>query len=358
MDAGILSLGIGMTSRTLTLAAIDGTPEKVPFNPFIMHLPAAIEGIDYSNVYCQDASVLADSQIKCAENFGIDHVHVSTDAYREASAWGVEMDFSGHTPVAKTHLSLDDFESTEVSDLNDAVRIQDRVEAVRMLRDQAGTRHCIIGWIEAPFAEVCCLFGMMDVLKMARHKDWNDRVKTLFRRIIPVQLEFAMMQIEAGADIIGAGDSAVSQIGPKRYQEACLDSTREFFGAISKQVPVLYHVCGDSSVVDGDGRDMLRLVGESGTSILDIDYQVDMASAKERVGGEVCIRGNTNTSLLGNRSYGPSHIADVVTETIHAGKPGGKYMFAAGCEWPWEPLDLAIRNLEIAKAIVEKLGGY
>ena len=35
--------------------------------------------------------ILADAQIKCSEFFGINHVNVSTDAYREASAWGVEM---------------------------------------------------------------------------------------------------------------------------------------------------------------------------------------------------------------------------------------------------------------------------
>jgi uroporphyrinogen-III decarboxylase len=323
-----------------------------------MHLAAAIQGIDYSGVYCQDAQVLAEAQINFAETFAIDHVHVSTDAYREASAWGVEIDFSGHTPIAKTHLNLEDFESIEEPDLSAAVRIQDRIKAVRLLRDRARTKQCVIGWIEAPFAEICCLFGMMDVLKMARHQDWNDRVKTLFKRILPVQLELAKMQIEAGADIIGAGDSAVSQIGPKRYQEACLDFTRELFSGISKHVPVLYHVCGDSSVVDGEGRDMLYLVAESGASILDLDYQVGMASAKEKVGNRLCIRGNTNTSMLGSRIYGPYEVAEVVTKTIEEGKPGGKYMFAAGCEWPWEPLDLAIRNLEIAKTLVEKLGGY
>ncbi len=347
-----------MTSRDLTLAAIDGAPEKVPFNPFVMHLAAAIDCIDYSNIYCRDASILADSQTRCAERFGIDHVHVSTDAYREASAWGVEMDFSGHTPVAKTHLNLEDFDSIEEPDLSTAARIQDRVEAVKLLRNKAGSKQCVIGWIEAPFAEICCLFGMMEVLKMARHQDWNDRVKALFRRILPVQLEFAKLQVEAGAEIIGAGDSAVSQIGPKRYQEACLGPTQQLFSEISNHVPVLYHVCGDSSVIDADGRDMLLLVAESGTSILDIDHQVDMALAKEKVGSQVCIRGNTNTSMLGNRLHSASEVADTVTKTVKEGKPGGKYMFAAGCEWPWEPLDLAIRNIEIAKTLVEKLGGY
>jgi len=33
-------------------------------------------------------------------------------------------------------------------------------------------------------------------------------------------------------------------------------------------------------------------------------------------------------------------------------------MYAAGCEWPWEPLEMASRNLGLAKALTEKLGTY
>jgi uroporphyrinogen-III decarboxylase len=178
------------------------------------------------------------------------------------------------------------------------------------------------------------------------------------KRIVPVQLEFAKMQIEAGADIIGAGDSAVSQIGPKRYQEACLEVTQTLLGAIKKRVPVLYHVCGDVSPVDKEGRDMLKLVASAGASILDLDFQVDLAKAKQKIGEQVCLRGNVNTNLLGNPLYEPSVIIDEVTRTIEAGKQSGRYMFAAGCEWPWEPLDIVARNMGIAKALNEKLGGY
>ncbi|MFX1606372.1 MAG: uroporphyrinogen decarboxylase family protein [Promethearchaeota archaeon] len=347
-----------MNSRDLTLSAIDGVPERVPFNPFIMHLAAAVDKIDYSNVYCQDAQVLARSQIKLASVFGVDHVHVSTDAYREASAWGVEMDLTGHTPVAKTHLSLGDFDSTEEPDLNSSARVQDRIEAVKLLSEQIGKELCVLGWIEAPFAEVCCLFGLMDVLKMARYTDWSNRIRKLIDRVLPVQLEFAKMQIEAGADIIGAGDSAVSQIGPKRYEAACLAQTQALFGNISSQVPVLYHVCGNSSVIDGAGRDMLELVASSGASILDIDYQVDMKLAKRKVGRKVCLRGNTDTTLLGSATFTQEEIEKNIAQVIKDGKPGGMYMYSGGCEWPWSPLDLVRRNLRTARSIVEKLGSY
>ncbi|NVM30677.1 MAG: hypothetical protein HWN65_17690 [Candidatus Helarchaeota archaeon] len=348
-----------MDSRSLTLSAIDGVPERIPFNPFIMHLAASLVDIDYSRVYCQDAEELANAQIECAKLFGIDHVNVSTDAFREASAWGVEIDFSGHTPVPKkgTNLNWREFELIENPNLLEVPRIQNRIEAVRLLRKKAPNQ-CVIGWIEAPFAELCSIFDMIEVIKIWMQKDWERIFKNLLERIRLIQLEFAKLQIEAGADIIGAGDSAISQIGPKRYKLTTLTATQKLFREIKKVVPVLYHVCGDNSRVDRDGNDMLKLIMSSGASIVDIDYQVDLLSAKQKIGKEICIRGNTDTRILGNPIYSSEKVIQVVTETVEAGKPNGMYMFAAGCEWPWEPLEIATRNLSAAKDITTKHGKY
>jgi uroporphyrinogen-III decarboxylase len=345
-------------SLDLTLSAIKGVPEKIPFNPFIMHLAASIINIDYNKDYCPNPDNLVRGQIKCSEFFGIDHVNVSTDAYREANAWGVEINWDSHTPVAKTHLNIEDFDSIERPDLPSNDRIMNRVNAVKKLSQKIGGEQCIVGWIEAPFAEICCLFDLINVLKLCRYDDWDKRIQELINRILPIQKEFADMQIEVGANIIGAGDSAISQIGPKRYEKCCLSGTRDLFAHIQKKVPVLYHICGDNSVVDKEGRDMLKLVSSTNAAILDLDYQVDLAEAKRKIGKKNCIRGNTNTQILGSTTYSALEVINEVTKTIDAGKPEGMYMYAAGCEWPWEPKDMAIRNLSIAKALIEKNGKY
>jgi len=347
-----------MNSRDLTLSAIKGIPEKIPFNPFIMHLAASLAKVDYNHEYAQNPEILADAQIKCSEFFGIDHVNVSTDAYREANAWGVEIDWTSHTPVAKTHLKIEDFESIEKPNLLENKRIQNRVASVKNLYDKVGGKQCIVGWIEAPFAEICCLFDLVNVLKVCRHKNWVEIIRSLIDRILPIQKEFAKLQIEVGADIIGAGDSAISQIGPMRYEKCCLDATRELFNYIQKDVPVLYHICGDNSVVDGEGRDMLKLVSSTNVAILDLDYQVDLKMAKEKIGKNNCIRGNTNTMVLGSPNYSYSEVISEILKTIEDGKPGGQFMYAAGCEWPWEPIEMASRNLGYAKALLEKYGKY
>ena len=347
-----------MNSKDLTFSAIKGVPEKIPFNPFIMHLAASLMNVDYNHYYCQNPTILAKAQIKCADFFGIDHVNVSTDAYREANAWGVEIDWSSHTPVAKKSLNITEFDAIEEPELLSNIRIQNRVNAVKLLSEMVGGNQCIIGWIEAPFAEICCLFDLVNVLKLCRYEDWDTKIKNLIDRVVPIQKEFAKLQIEAGADIIGAGDSAVSQIGPRRYELCCVNATRDLFHFIQKDVPVLYHVCGDNSTVDKEGRDMLKLISSTDAAILDLDYQVDLKRAKEKIQAKNCIRGNTNTQILGSSSYSIYDVMKEIEKSLGDGKPNGHYMYAAGCEWPWEPIEMASRNLGAAKALNEKLGIY
>jgi len=347
-----------MNSLELTLSAIKGTPDRIPFNPFIMHLAASLANIDYNHKYCQNPEILANAQINCANFFGIDHVNVSTDAYREANAWGVEIDWSSHTPIAKSHLKISEFDFLEVPDLLSNQRIVNRVNAVKALSEKVGGEQCVVGWIEAPFAEICCLFDLVNVLMLCRNDDWDKKIISLINRVLPIQKEFAKLQIEAGAHIIGAGDSAISQIGPYRYEKCCLKATKDLFDSIQNDVPVLYHICGDNGVVDKEGRDMLKLASSTNAAIIDLDYQVDLEVAKEKIGNKNCIRGNTNTQVLGSQTYSISDVSSEIEKTIESGKPGGMYQYAAGCEWPWKPLSLASRNLGIAKVLVEKLGKY
>lgn len=346
-----------MNSKERTLATIKETPDKIPFNPFIMHMAATLCNVDYNSEYVRKPEILAESQIKCAEFFGIDHLNASTDAFREASAWGVKMNWEGHTPSAKTFLKVEDFYSIEPPELVSDERIMKRVKAVQLMKEQTNGTQCVVGWIEAPFQEVTCLFGVIETLMIPRDI-WVKKVKEIMDRILPIEIEFAKLQIEAGADMIGAGDSIVSQIGPKKYKNGCLEKTQKLISEVKKYAPVLYHTCGNNSGIDREGNDMLQLLGSTECDILDIDYQVDMATAKKKVGDKVCIRGNINTQIVGSEIYSSEDVIQEVIKTIEAGKKGGKFMLAAGCESPWAPKDLAIRNLSIMKALNEKMGYY
>jgi uroporphyrinogen-III decarboxylase len=346
-----------MKGRDLFFATLKGNAEEIPFDPLLMHLVASLNNIDYSNHYCENSTSIADAQIKTARFFGLNHIHACTDAYREASAWGVEVDLSAHTPMAKsgTFLSYRDFEQQETPELLDFFRIRTRIDAIKQMRAKAPDL-CVMGWIEAPFAELCSLFDMITVMKYFFLKENQLLIQEIVKRVVQVQLEFARLQIEAGADIIGVGDAAISQIGPKNYQYLTHLATKSLFSEIKKKVPMLYHTCGDNTGIDRQGRNMLQLIIETDPDILDIDYQVNLEHILSQYGDRLCIRGNTNTTMLGDYTQPIDRIVNTITQEINIGKGEKRYIYAAGCEWPWAPLELSIRNLSIAKTLVEQNG--
>src|SRR5204862_408374 len=128
------------------------------------------------------------------------------------------------------------------------------------------------------------------------------------------------------------------------------------FSEIKQQVPVLYHICGDNSTVDADGREMLQIVASTGADAYDFDTQVDLELARQKIGPKPCIRGNTNTQILGNVDYSIHQVIQEVERTMMIGLTIRPYMYAAGCEWPWAPRDLAFRNLSAAKALCDHMG--
>ena len=122
---------------------------------------------------------------------------------------------------------------------------------------------------------------------------------------------------------------------------------------------MLYHACGVIDLVDKTGIDMLQLVASTDASVIDVDTQVDISIASDRFGHDTCIRGNVNTTILGSTYYAPERVIREIENILHASMAGGKrYMFAAGCEWPWEPVSIVTRKLGLAKAFVARDGSY
>jgi hypothetical protein len=78
---------------------------------------------------------------------------------------------------------------------------------------------------------------------------------------------------------------------------------------------------------------MLKLITSTGASVIDINYQIDIYLVKNKVGNDICIRDNSNTTTLGTHKR-PEDIIKEITDTIIAGKSGGRCLYATGSEQP------------------------
>lgn len=314
-------------------------PDRPPVIPFVMQYAAKVAGVNYRD-YCKDGDAMAKSQLKCIREFGYDAANVSSDAHRLADALGGKLDFpKNDVPrvVEDPIQSEEDLKEASVPDPWEAERCAERLRAIEKIKEE-NPDIPVIGWIEGALSDASSIHGVKETLV-----DFKKNVgflEDLFEFVREFDLEFAKAQIEAGADIIGAGDSLASQVSDSDFKKS-MKYTREIFEKID--VPALYHVCGDTT-------HQLENLEDSGADIIDLDWQVDLAQARKKFGQDICIRGNINPSLLVSKD--PGEIEDLCLEAIEKAGKKGSFILSAGCEIP---PDTMRENLE---AMIRTAQGY
>ena len=103
-------------------------------------------------------------------------------------------------------------------------------------------------------------------------------VRDLFEFVLEMELRFARAQMEAGADLIGVGDAAASLVGPAIYNEFVWPYEKKLvdgFHAMGARVRL--HICGNT-------KRILAGMGRLGCEIVDLDYMVPVAQARDEMG--------------------------------------------------------------------------
>ncbi len=276
--------------------------------------------------YYQDYRVLVEANLAVLNDFDLDIVQAISDPYREAADFGLVVDFPEDSlPINHQPLIVipEDLLKLQPPDLATAPRMNDRVESVRLFKQQVGGEVPIMGWVEGALAEAVDLRGMTSMMMdLIERPEW---VEELLEICCEVAVKFALAQIEAGADIIGLGDAAASQISPAMYRRFALPYEQRIFEAVHAAGGVArLHICGDTTRIVPD-------MVNSGADIIDLDWMVDMGLAAEQVGDQVSFNGNFDpvaVMLQGTPD-------DVCQATIKALQQGGVRSFsAAGCEIP------------------------
>jgi len=276
--------------------------------------------------YATDYRVLVAGQLKTAEEFDFDYVSCISDPTREAADCGAAIIFGDDAPPAIDNQNALLADKTRLVGLKmpeplTGGRMEDRVRAAELFRQRVGGQKIIEGWIEGPCAEGADLRGISSLM-MDFYED-PAFVRDLFEFATEMELNFARAQIEAGVDLMGVGDAAASLIGPALYQEFVLPYERRLVDGIHRLgVAVRLHICGNTRAILGDAAIL-------GCDIVDLDYPVPVAKAREQMGSQQILLGNIDpVSVL--QDSGPEQIYNAV-EQCHR-QAGSRFIVGAGCE--------------------------
>lgn len=319
-----------MTSKERCLAAINGKPvDRTPVFPLLMFFSADRFGVNYKE-FATNSSVLAQSQIKVYENFGIDAVTACSDAFRVSADLAPEKmvypeDQPPHldSPIIKTAQDVDALSRPDVSNVKS--RMHNRGKSVKEIADSIGDECLVLGWVDMPFAESCSVCGITEFMMMM----YQDPV--LAHRVLDfltdIVIDFALHQVEMGAAMIGAGDAAASLISPEMYREFVLPYEKRVCQAIHKAGGLVkLHICGNTSALM---EDMVT----TDADLFNVDHLVDFDAACEVYGkANKCFKGNLDpvADLL---QATPEQCRQKAINCITRAN-SKRYMLSAGCEIP------------------------
>ncbi|MCL6547955.1 MAG: uroporphyrinogen decarboxylase [Alicyclobacillus sp.] len=167
------------------------------------------------------------------------------------------------------------------------------MDSIRLLRRDLTVP--LIGFAGAPFTLASYLVEGGPSRDYVRTKQlmYGDpgTWQLLMDRLADVALRFLTAQVKAGAQAVQVFDSWVGSLSPDDYRESVLPAMRRLFAGLQPLgVPVIYF-----GVCTGD---LLPLMGESGASVVGIDWRVPIRTARSRIGRPVAVQGNLDPALL------------------------------------------------------------
>jgi uroporphyrinogen decarboxylase len=327
-------------------------PDRVPFIPFAQTFTAKFAGIPFSK-YVSKAEKFAEGQLKAYNAFGWDAMCFSSDVGMYAEACGAKVEFPYDDvprivePVL-THNSLyQDFKNLKMPDPMKSGRLTESIKAIELVKKEIGDEVPLIGWTEGAFQGVTLLSGA-DPMQIFYVLDHPDEFKEILDWYADFEIIVAQAMYEAGANIIGVGETAAYFMSPNFFTEFCLEPEKKACKAITKMGMIpLIHCCGYVPQCIHFSID--TNVGGA----IQFDYQVDLKWAKELLHDKVTIMGNLNYNKLTNAS--PIQCYSDCTKHIEIAAEGGGYWLAFGCEIPRE---LSYENMRAIMRSTKTSGKY
>jgi [methyl-Co(III) methanol-specific corrinoid protein]:coenzyme M methyltransferase len=282
-----------------------------------------------------DANAMADLALAGHEILGFDTVMPEYSVQQEAAALGCVVDWGNRDRMPDNkNFPYEDFSDIKIpQNILEKPSMKVVLEALSILRRHVGGKVAIVGKVMGPWTLSYHMAGTQNFLLQIGMEE-TEKVTKMLRQLLPVTIEFARAQFQAGADIVVMADHVTGNlVGPYHYKELLLPIHQEITDQI--QGPLILHVCGDCT-------DRLEYFSQSGVDAYHMEWQVDAKMAVEKVGHLMSLVGNVN-----NMQVLYQGTPEDVHKQVRYGVAAGINIIGPECAIP---LSTPMENL---KAIVE-----
>ena len=338
-----------MNSMQRTLTALgQKEPDQVP-----LFLLTTMHGARELNLTIEDyfssADYVAEGEMRLRQKYRSDCHYAFFYASIETEAWGGTTLYLPDGPPlcgAPVIQRPEDIDTLQAPDVASAAPLAKVLATIRALKQRVGDTVPIVGVAISPFSLPVMQMGFHAYLELIHEQP--ERFEKLMQANEAFTVAWANAQLEAGATAICYFDPVASTtILPRAlYQRTGMRVAQRTLAQIKG--PTATHLAS------GRGLSLVDDLISTGTSVIGVSAQEDLAQWKQAAAGRVNLLGNLNGVEM--RRWTPQQAEDAVKNAIAKAARGGGFILSDNHgEIPWQVSDEVL--LAIGDA-VQRWGRY
>lgn len=192
-------------------------------------------------------------------------------------------------------------------------------QTLQDLRKEVGNEAAVLGFVGAPYTlgTYCCEGGSSKNYTTIKRMMYTepDLLHSLLGKFADNIGAYANFQIESGAQCIQMFDSWAGQLSPKDYDAFAAPYQKRVVDIVKAkhpEVPFILYI--------SQGGVLLERMAATGVDIVSVDWTVDMAEARARLGPKILVQGNLDpATLLGSKELITERTLDCIQKAGNSG---------------------------------------
>ncbi len=218
---------------------------------------------------------------------------------------------------------------------------------LQTLRREVANRATVLGFVGAPWTLAAyCVEGKSSkdyaVIKQMAFSQ-PEILDQFLDKLADMIAVYVRYQIDCGAQVVQIFDSWAGELSPMDYDRFALPYQQKVVKLVKQthpDTPLILYISGSGGV--------LERMAQSGVDIVSVDWMVDMAEARQRLGSRVGVQGNLDPGIL----FGPKQaISDRILDTVKKAGQRGHILNLGHGVLPNTPEENVAHFFEFAKQL-------
>jgi uroporphyrinogen decarboxylase len=190
---------------------------------------------------------------------------------------------------------------------------------LKTLRQEVGNQSTVLGFVGAPWTLAAYAVEgkgskSYSVIKGMAFSE-PSILHQFLDKLADMIATYVRYQIDCGAQVVQMFDSWAGQLTPQDYDVFALPYQQKVVRLVKEthpDTPLILYISGSAGV--------LERMGKSGVDIVSVDWTVDMAEARQRLGKAMNVQGNIDPGVLfGSQAFIRQRILDTIRQAGNRG---------------------------------------